>query len=60
MDELNEIIKQDQIEYILENFEGEEQLRELKSYLLPFQSELKEMGIDGADLAWQIYKTNKK
>lgn len=60
MDELNEIIKQDQIEYILENFEEEEQLRELKFYLLSFQSELKEMGIDGADLAWQIYKTNKK
>lgn len=60
MDELNEIIKQDQIEYILENFEEEEQLRELKFYLLSFQSELKEMGIDGSDLAWQIYKTNKK
>ncbi len=60
MDDLNEIIKQDQIEYILENFEEEEQLRELKFYLLSFQSELKEMGIDGADLAWQIYKTNKK
>ena len=60
MDDLNEIIKQDQIEYILENFEEEEQLRELKFYLLSFQSELKEMGIDGSNLAWQIYKTNKK
>lgn len=60
MNNLNEIINQDQIEYILENFEGEEQLRELKFYLLSFQSELKEMGIDGANLAWQIYKTNKK
>jgi len=60
MNNLNEIINQYQIEYILENFEGEEQLRELKFYLLSFQSELKEMGIDGANLAWQIYKTNKK
>jgi len=60
MNNLNEIINQDQIEYILENFEGEEQLRELKFYLLSFQSELKEMGIDGTNLAWQIYKTNKK
>lgn len=57
---LNEIINQEQIEAILEEFKGEQQLLELKFYLLTFQSELKEIGVDGSNLAWQIYTTNKK
>jgi|TARA_R110000751_G_scaffold72101_4_gene146256 hypothetical protein len=60
MGDLNEIVNQDQIKSILESFDGEEQLKELKFYLLTFQPELKEIGIDGANLAWQIYKTNQK
>jgi hypothetical protein len=57
---LNEIINQEQIEAILKEFKGERQLVELKFYLLTFQSELKEIGVDGSNLAWQIYTTNKK
>jgi len=57
---LNEIINQEQIEAILKEFKGERQLTELKFYLLTFHSELKEIGIDGSNLAWQIYTTNKK
>ena len=60
MGDLNEIVNQDQIKSILESFDGEEQLKELKFYLLTFQPELKEIGIDGVNLAWQIYKTNQK
>lgn len=60
MGDLNEIVNQDQIKSILESFDGEEQLKELKFYLLTFQPELKEIGIDGANLAWQIYNTNQK
>ena len=60
MGDLNEIVNQDQIKSILESFDGEEQLKELKFYLLTFQPELKEIGIDGTNLAWQIYKTNQK
>jgi len=37
-----------------------EMIKELKFYLLTFQPELKEIGIDGVNLAWQIYKTNQK
>ena len=57
---LHEIVNQKQIEAILKEFKGERQLLELKFYLLTFQSELKEMGVDGSTLAWQIYTTNKK
>ena len=57
---LNEIINQEQIEAILKEFKGERQLVELKFYLLTFQSELKEVGVDGSTLAWQIYTTHKK
>ena len=57
---LHEIINQEQIEAILKEFNGERQLLELKFYLLTFQSELKEIGVDGSTLAWQIYTTNKK
>jgi hypothetical protein len=60
MSELNEIINQEQIKAILEQYTGEQQLTELKLYLTSFQPELNEIGIDGADLAWQIYKTNIK
>jgi hypothetical protein len=57
---LNEIINQEQVEAILKEFKGERQLVELKFYLLTFQTELKEIGVDGSNLAWQIYTTNKK
>ena len=57
---LHEIINQEQIEAILHEFKGESQLTQLKFYLLSFQSELKEIGVDGSTLAWQIYTTNKK
>ena len=57
---LNEIINQEQVEAILKEFTGERQLVELKFYLLTFQTELKEIGVDGSNLAWQIYTTNKK
>lgn len=60
MSELNEIINQEQIKAILEQYTGEQQLTELKLYLTSFQPELNEIGIDGTDLAWQIYKTNIK
>jgi hypothetical protein len=60
MSELNEIINQEQIKAILKQYTGERQLVELKFYFLSFQSELKDIGIDGSDLAWQIYKTNQK
>ena len=60
MDELNEIINQEQIKAILKQYTGERQLMELKFYLLSFQPELIDIGIDGSDLAWQIYKTNQK
>ena len=43
MDELNEIIKQDQIEYILENFEEEEQLRELLEHAFMRLAEIWEL-----------------
>ena len=57
---LEEIINQEQIESILEAYTGERQLTELKFYLLTFQSELKEIGIDSSRLAWQIYTTNRR
>ena len=57
---LEEIINQQQIESILSEFTGERQLTELKFYLLTFNSELQELGIDPSRLAWQIYTTNKK
>jgi hypothetical protein len=56
---VTEIINQQQIKAILKEFKGERQLRELKFYLLSFQSELKTIGIDGSTLAWQIYTTYK-
>ena len=56
---LNEIINQEQIEAILKEFKEERQLRELKFYLLSFQSELKTIGVDASTLAWQIYTTYK-
>jgi len=57
---LEEIINKEQIEKILEEYKGENQLRELKFYLMTFKEELRELGIDPANLAWQIYTTNKK
>ena len=57
---LEEIINQEQIESILKEYTGERQLTELKFYLLTFQSELKEIGIDPSRLAWQIYTTNRR
>ena len=56
---VTEIINQQQIKDILKEFKGERQLRELKFYLLSFQSELKTIGIDASTLAWQIYTTYK-
>ena len=56
---VTEIINQQQIKAILKEFKGEPQLRELKFYLLSFQSELKTIGIDASTLAWQIYTTYK-
>jgi len=58
--ELNEIINQDQIKTILQQFQGERQLIELKFYLITFKEELKEFGIEPTQLAWQIYRTNLK
>ncbi len=60
MDELNEIINQEQIKAILKQYTGERQLEELKFYLFSLQSDLKDIGIDGSYLAWQIYNTNQK
>jgi len=57
---LSEIINQEQIESILEEFEGENQLQELKDYLMVFYDELKEIGVDPTTFAWQIYNTNLK
>ena len=57
---LEEIINKEQIEKILEEYKGENQLIELKFYLMTFKEELRELGIDPANLAWQIYTTNKK
>jgi hypothetical protein len=57
---LEEIINQEQIEAIIEDYTGERQLTELKFYLLTFRRELKEIGIDPSRLAWQIYTTNLK
>ena len=58
--ELMELSLQERKIAILEQYTGEQQLTELKLYLTSFQPELNEIGIDGADLAWQIYKTNIK
>jgi len=60
MSDLSEIINQEQIKSILQQYRAERQLVELKFYLLQFKSELKEMGIDPSTLAWQIYTTNRK
>ncbi len=60
MSDLSEIINQEQIKLILEQYSGERQLLELKFYLIQFKSEFREMGIDPANLAWQIYTTNRK
>jgi hypothetical protein len=57
---LEEIINQEQIELLLKEFKGDEQLSQLKLYLLQFNEELREIGIDAANLAWQIYTLNKK
>ena len=57
---LEEIINKEQIEKILEDYKGETQISELKFYLMTFKEELSELGIDPANLAWQIYTTNKK
>ena len=57
---LEEIINKEQIERILEDYNGERQLVELKFYLITFREELRELGIDPANLAWQIYTTNKR
>jgi len=59
-EKLNEIINIEQIKIILDEFSDEELLRELKFYLLTFNDELKELGIDPSTLAWQIYTTNNK
>lgn len=56
---LNEIINVDRIKMILGNYKGEKQLLELKFYLLEFRSELKELGIDPSNLAWDIYRKEK-
>jgi len=60
MSDLNEIINQEQIKLILDQYTGERQLVELKFYLLTFNEELRELGIDASRLAWQIYTTNRK
>ena len=57
---LEEIINKEQIEKIIEDYKGERQLVELKFYLITFREELRELGIDPANLAWQIYTTNKR
>ena len=56
---LNEIINVDRIKMILGNYKGEKQLLELKFYLLQFRDELKELGIDPSNLAWNIYRKEK-
>jgi hypothetical protein len=60
MADLKEIINQEQIKLILQQYTAERQLTELKFYLLTFSEELSEIGIDPSRLAWQIYTTNKK
>ncbi len=60
MSDLSEIINQEQIKLILDQYTGERQLVELKFYLLTFNEELRELGIDASRLAWQIYTTNRK
>tara|TARA_Y100000310_G_C20525788_1_gene735958 strand:+ start:594 stop:782 length:189 start_codon:yes stop_codon:yes gene_type:complete len=57
---LNEIISSDHIKIILEQYKGEEQLRELKTYFFSVQDELREIGVDGSTLAWQIYIKHRK
>jgi hypothetical protein len=57
---LNEIISSDHIKIILEQYNGEQQLQELKTYFFTVQDELREIGVDAATLAWQIYKTHRK
>jgi len=59
MSELNEIISINQIKSILKSSSGEKQLLELKFYLLPFKKELREIGVDPSDLAWNIYRTER-
>ena len=56
---LNEIINVDRIKIILGNYKGEKQLLELKFYLLPFKKELRDIGVDPSDLAWNIYRTER-
>ena len=56
---LNEIISINQIKSILKSSSGEKQLLELKFYLLPFKKELREIGVDPSDLAWNIYRTER-
>jgi hypothetical protein len=58
-EEINEIINKEQIKSILKKYTGERQLLELKLYLLTFKDELKELGVDAANLAWQIYRQNR-
>jgi hypothetical protein len=60
MSDLSEIINQEQIKLILDQYTGERQLVELKFYLLTFNEELRGLGIDASRLAWQIYTTNRK
>ena len=60
MSELSEIVNQDQIKLILRDYTGEKQLLQLKFYLLQYHKELKAIGVDPANLAWSIYKTNRK
>jgi hypothetical protein len=60
MSDLGEIMNEEQIKLILDQYTGERQFVELKFYLLTFSEELKEIGIDPSRLAWQIYTTNKK
>jgi len=59
MSELNEIISINQIKSILKGSSGEKQLLELKFYLLPFKKELRDIGVDPSDLAWNIYRTER-
>ena len=59
MSELNEIISINQIKSILKSSSGEKQLLELKFYLLPFKKELRDIGVDPSDLAWNIYRTER-
>ena len=60
MSDLSEIINQEQIKLILQQYSGERQLLELKFYLIQFKEEMGEMGIEPGNLASQIYITNRK